>query len=500
MSSRRGPCIVAGIFLAGVLFVNLVYVCYPTDNDLDEIGWMAANLSLSRPESVANANFPLGLPVLLRVTSPLLGGILNAALIWSALALTSVLLIVYRLALLLSSRPGAALFAQILTGVLVFRTATSEFSDSIATALLVGGLYLILTDPANRRKGLAAGTLIGAAFTFRYHYLTFAGLVPLAVLILDGPTKVRIRTALWLLGGFAAGSLPSVAFGAIAHGTLYYTGLSGHIVGQKIMGCVDWGDYVATYDVWPIWRLISERPGALAGHVARGAAGVIYRPPVLAFLLLAPAWMALMRRRGSREPFFLAVIALVYIGVAALPTLATDRAMLPADVLLGLLVAHAIHQLSRHLGLMHGWAKVPYLAAAVMVLANIPSSAEHIQTKRLAMAYNEQILSNLKRAGMTASSEVFTNWWNLYPLDDPGFVTFYNYGGWLLLDSRYARERPRPVATSVAEWKAFMKAHGLRYLVIGKTEATKCFFGTSLPPDDWQLVNWDGAFAILALK
>ena len=38
---------------------------------------LADNIALDRPESLANANYPLGLPVLLRLIAPIFGSLLT---------------------------------------------------------------------------------------------------------------------------------------------------------------------------------------------------------------------------------------------------------------------------------------------------------------------------------------------------------------------------------------------------------------------------------------
>jgi hypothetical protein len=85
---------------------------------------------------------------------------------------------------------------------------------------------------------------------------------------------------------------------------------------------------------------------------------------------------------------------------------------------------------------------------------------------------------------MRSSAEVFSNDWNIYNLADPRFVTFYNYGGWILLDSEYSRERPRPRASTVAEWQAFFANHGIRYAILHRRQDTEDLFQNT--PRDWR--------------
>ena len=73
----RGQKLLLWIFLGGylalLLTANPVVACYPVDNDLDEIGWIAAHQDLTRPESLANPNQPFAGPLLLKLLTPLCG-------------------------------------------------------------------------------------------------------------------------------------------------------------------------------------------------------------------------------------------------------------------------------------------------------------------------------------------------------------------------------------------------------------------------------------------
>ena len=75
-------------FFAALVYINCYWSNYPYDNDLDEVAWLSAHLSLSRPESFANQGYPPGLPVLLRLLTPLVGSFLRAAFLWQAIAAT----------------------------------------------------------------------------------------------------------------------------------------------------------------------------------------------------------------------------------------------------------------------------------------------------------------------------------------------------------------------------------------------------------------------------
>jgi len=499
-SRRSAPILLAAGFLLILLVINTTIVCYPSDNDLDEIGWLADHLTLSRPESLANANYPPGLPVLLRFLTPLIGGLLMSALVCSAVACTAIALLTYRLSVLICTDTRTALATLVLVGVVVFRSATSEFADTTATALFLGSLCVYLSHLESRRHHLIAGVLIGFAYLFRYHYLMFAILVPVASVVLGGTKRQMLHRALVYVGGFLLGALPLLVLSAIAHGNPFSTGLSPYLVGQHATKTVSWGNYLATYDQWPLWRLLTESPWVLVWHLAQNASTIISRAPVFAAALLSPVFLSRTDRSTQTSlPAFLGVCAALYLLIVVSPTQVTNRALLPAEALLSVLIVQGLARMVALIGLRSKPCLWLYGAVAVMLVGSVPHSFRHIQDKRQAQTYNRTILDKLGAAGMTSSSQVLCTTWDLYPLDDPKFVTFYNYGGWLLLDSEYAARRPAPRATTVDEWRDFMRQHGLRYLVCRIARETQEFFTGPQLPAEWELIQWDGKLAVLAL-
>ena len=147
----RRRALIEGLVLAGFLalffgalaYVNCVWSCFPIDNDLDEVGWLSAHLSFSRAESFANQGYPPGLPVVLRLLTPLVGSLLKATFLWQAVAATASVFFVYRIAMELSERRASGPLAAgcaALAGLPVF---TSEFADGSSTALFLGGFWLL---------------------------------------------------------------------------------------------------------------------------------------------------------------------------------------------------------------------------------------------------------------------------------------------------------------------------------------------------------------------
>jgi hypothetical protein len=500
MPKGKAPYLIAGIFLLTTLAINVVFVPYPTDNDLDEIGWLVQHLSISRLESLANVNYPPGLPVLLRTLIPITGDLVRTALVLQALACTAIVLIASRIALCLLEDSRGAVWTAFLVAGLTLRLATSEFADGIATALVLAGISVLIVSGGDRRRDFLSGALIGLAYLFRYHYLTFGILVPVASLVLS-PAEGRGRRALTIATGFTAGCSPLLLVNLLARGNPFYTGISTFIMGQHVMGSVDWDNFLATYNIWPMGRLLSEEPWRVFQHLTAAAASLSTRPTILSGMLLIPISAGILRHTEARRILtFLALCVAAYLALAVLPTLATDRAMLPADVLLGLLCVPAVYCGTRTLCKGRPGVHVVLVGAALLMLFSLPTTAHHLRKKANGLAYNRILCDRLNAAGGWDSAAVFSNHWNLYPVDDPNFVTYYNYGGWLLLDSVYAAERPAPEACTVDEWRDFMREHALRYLVIRKTDRTAAFFSEGLAAAEWEVVHFDGALAILRLR
>src|SRR5947207_5165855 len=85
------------VYFAALLWLDLVFIPYPADNDLQFIGWMAEHLRLSRPESLVSRNypFPMGFPLLMRGLTPVFGSIVRAALVCQTVVSALGLLLVH---------------------------------------------------------------------------------------------------------------------------------------------------------------------------------------------------------------------------------------------------------------------------------------------------------------------------------------------------------------------------------------------------------------------
>ena len=80
---------------------------------------------------------------------------------------------------------------------------------------------------------------------------------------------------------------------------------------------------------------------------------------------------------------------------------------------------------------------------------------------------------NLRLHGLKEPREAFVFDWNRYLTDDPELVSFYNFGFWNLLLPAFAAERPNPypLLGNPRLFSAFMRSHGVRFIVLPREPA-----------------------------
>lgn len=164
--------------------------------------------------------------------------------------------------------------------------------------------------------------------------------------------------------------------------------------------------------------------------------------------------------------------------VVILPSRYTDRAFLPAAALAGLTVAGALDELrfrGRAMLARPLWLRpvVTVGALVVTLLACVsPGTARDLRARLAARAVNQSIVDQLAAAGMQRSRQVFFSDWYLYNLRDPWFEPFLSYGGWILLDMKFAAEHPLPTARTPAEWRAYFATAGVGFVVLRRVPET----------------------------
>jgi hypothetical protein len=98
-----------------------------------------------------------------------------------------------------------------------------------------------------------------------------------------------------------------------------------------------------------------------------------------------------------------------------------------------------------------------------------------VQERRAAMKENQAVQRALSRHGFRSGAEVFCNDWDVYNLGHPYLEPFYDYGGYMLLDSEYAAQRPIP-----ADWRSFRFFIQVRGLPGPRPRGRKIFSGPRL--------------------
>jgi MFS family permease len=209
----------------------------------------------------------------------------------------------------------------------------------------------------------------------------------------------------------------------------------------------------------------------------------------LVAMLLGP------ERQRRRLLAVIGLLAVFYVSIVIVPTRYTDRAYAPVAMLASVLIGCGLAELV-HLSVAPRRAFA--LAALIALIVSWPLGLwKDLANRHDARERNTRIVELLVANGMRSSDEVFSNIWNVYNLADPQFVSFYNYGGWILLDSKYAAERPPPRAKSVKQWKAFLAEHGIRFVILrNRKDATDIF---RAPPPEWKQLFSDGNATVWAL-
>ncbi|MEY4549423.1 MAG: hypothetical protein RL685_5618 [Pseudomonadota bacterium] len=491
------PAVLA-CFFALLVYVNCYWSRYPNDNDLDEVGWLAANLDLSRPESFANQGYPPGLPVLLRLLTPLVGSLLTATFLLQSIAATVSVFCVHRITRQLTGHAGAGYLAMgcaMLAGAVMF---TSEFADGTCTALFLSGLVVLLRREADRRGYVYFGLAAGGAYLFRTHYSMMIVLVPAALLLSGQGWRTAARSALAFAGGFACAAWPLWVLNILAYGTPLHAGVSQYnIAASVIPSAFDWENYPATYNLWPISRVLQERLPDFLSSMWRVGMNTIGSKLMLAGLGLGALAMTRTADRLRRQLLAaLAILSVLYVGVVIVPTRHTERAFLPVGMLCSVLVGAGLHEIVK----AATRRRIALVAAALgIVLLTYPINLYKTLSDRAHDArWNGRIVRRMVAAGMRSSDEVFSNVWAFYNTADPLFVSFYNYGGWIELDSKWASERPHPTARNVREWQAFFAREGIRFAILRNRRDASVLFRKTPPTwktifSDTTLTVWDVA-------
>jgi hypothetical protein len=339
--------------------------------------------------------------------------------------------------------------------------------------------------------------MIGAAYLFRTHYMIMLALFPAAMLILgeDARSTGKRTVAFW--GGFALTAWPLWLLNLLAYGTPLEAGVSQYNISNSMFpGVLNWEAYPQTYNLWPLSRILHERPLAFVKHFA-GVTWEVARMHISAAALTLGVGTLVWARdpRLKRWVAFFVMLAALYVLIVISPTRFTARSFGPIAMLACLLVAAGYDTFRARWGRRRGLHAA--LIVGILLFAYPPGIRSELKNRHAQLLSNQRIVDALRVAGMRSSSQVFSNEWSVYDLADPRFDTFYNYGGWILLDSRYAHDRPPPHATNVQQWQSFFAEHGIKFAILHRRPDTEDLFSHPLP--GWRQLLTDRGLTVWAL-
>jgi hypothetical protein len=358
-------------------------------------------------------------------------------------------------------------------------------------------MVLLLQRDADRRGYFYFGLAAGLAYLFRTHYTMMLGLVPLALLLGGQSWREVGRSALAFAAGFAATAWPLWLLNTIAYGTPLHAGVSQYNIAFSVVpGALDWENYPETYDDWPLARVLQERSDELLQNIWRVGLHTFGSKLTLAGLGLGAVALTRASERWRRQLLAaVAILCVLYVGAVIVPTRFTERSYLPVGMLCSVLVGAGLSEVVQ-LASRPRWASA--LAAIGILFLTFPSGLyDSLHGRSYNARWNSRIVRRMQAAGMRSSDEVFSNVWAFYNMSDPLFVSFYNYGGWIELDSLWARERPHPTAKTVAEWQAFFAEHGIRFVVLRNRKAAAILFRKT--PPSWKQLFSDSSLTVWAI-
>lgn len=443
------------------------------DNDWPLLMWLAHNASPSDLAPLAIGHYGPTHLVLIALVGPLFGSTLIAAKVINTIALVGAGLLVHRLAARLSGDGWVGVLAMIL--FLASREAIllgqSEYADPIALCLYLGGLDRLI-GASRAQQRVLGGVLLGLAAATRLHFQGF-GVMTLGVLALwawSASGERRGRLALEVLGcgaiGFAIGLAPATAVYALVHGTLG-SPVAGTFLPQVILG-VDDLDLPGTFARHTTGEVLAQHPGKVIALIAQRLLDLPLRwvPPLVAIA----AGAALAATRQRQAALALALLMIGYYGAVLGPSFTfTPRVMLTLVALTSLALAAAVGPV-----LVVRWPRATIAALLLFALVRLGAEARSAQ-EDLALADarwegSRTLTQVLREGGLTAPEEAFVIAWDRVLVDDPRLIGYYNFGFWNLLVPRFAAERPSPFPhlQDPEAFAAFVRAHGVRFVVVPK--------------------------------
>jgi len=467
-----GRLAVPGAVLAGLLYAGLVAVPGPHDNDWPLHMWLAFHASPHDLAPLAIGHQGPGLFLVARGLGALFGSPLVAIKVANAVCIAAVGWILYGVGARLEGRnAGWGAMLLFLASPAALMTGQAEFGDPLALLPYTLGLAVWLRGGSR----LGAGVLLGLGGFFRTHMQLFA-VITGGVVLLDAwiahpelPRRRRLREASALVLGLVLGSAPAAAVNLVVHGRVQSAVMTS-FVGQVVHGVDDF-DFYRTYALHPVSGIEPAALLRLVGQRFRDNLGGWLLPAVLA--AVAVGARRRLAPRSFRTVLATCLLALAYF--AAFVSLAwymSLRLVLP----LAALVSIAGGVLAGRL------AAARFRTAAALVvlfLAGRLADASPYLRGETADTENRWRQSGaltrvLRDRGLGDPREAFVFDWNRFPVDDPRLLPFYNFGFWDLLNEDFRRERPLPTpfldAGDLEGFTAFLRDHGVRFIVLTRTE------------------------------
>jgi hypothetical protein len=437
------------------------------DNDWPLLMWLAMRASPSEPGPLAIGHYGFLQLLLVRWLLPLAGSTLVAAKALSAVA--------GALAAFAASRLVGGGAWGLLAGALVLGSpelllaAQSEWGDALAVACMACALWCYARAGSVRALA-AAGCLFGLAGSFRVHFQAFALAAAAAVAALE-PIAARPRAgrrALAYALGTAAGLLPAIALNLRVHATPF-SPIAHTFVGQALLGVEmrDLGSHYADHPFAKVW--VSHRGELIAWMLSR-----LPEIPLrwLALWGAALAGFAVSRRDWPLRALLLALATGYTVAFVCPAWGVTERLLLPLAALLP--AAFALSLAAAAEGARPPRRAALGLAGAALAAALAAGGASEVRAALSRVdagwARSAGLTAELRALGAGPPEEVFCSDWDPYPTDRADFVGWYGWGFWNLLDPGYAAARPNPfpLLRDPPAFTAFLRARGVRFLVLSE--------------------------------
>jgi hypothetical protein len=452
------------------------------ENDWPLLMWLAHHASPSDLSPLAVGHYGFLQLVVVRAVGPLFSGVLPAAKILNAVAMSLAIalaaIVVWR-----SADRSRAAVTVIAVAILSLSaearlSGQSEWADPLALACWAAGVALLLRPNPTVLGLLSAGACIGLAGCFRVHFQAFA----FGTVLAYGAAYAQWRPAAWLLVGVLLGQAPAMALNLWVHGKPF-SAVAHTFVGQVLFGITN-EDLPNTYARHPIGEVLQYHRGEVARFLrARvdefsrpytvlllfGMLALLSRPMKFLRVSTTARPVSLVAEHRFRERLFLLLLALGYF--AAFVTFAwylTPRVLLPLVWICAVLGALTVAAFRPRLRAVFAVLSVPWLFWNFTTQK--PAVDQQFADIAKVQEQSETVTRWLRAHGITDPRAVFTDDWNLHATDDPESITFYNFGFWNLLVPTFRAERPNPYpyVTDAPAFARFLCARGVRVIVLSK--------------------------------